>query len=117
MASVDSRTRISIDELVNGTIVSGHVTDNRLILVTRGGAEIDAGSVATNVVGSQTFSIDFTTAVTPWTCTHNLNSLDPHVVAYEAGGNEVLGDIHIVDANTLTITWAVPLSGSCRITA
>ena len=47
MASVESRTRISIDELVNDTIVSGHVTSSGiLILTTRGGAEINAGFLA-----------------------------------------------------------------------
>lgn len=45
MASVDGKTSIKIDELINATVVSGHVASNRLILVTRGGAEIDAGSV------------------------------------------------------------------------
>lgn len=117
MASVDSRTRISIDELVNGTVISGHVTDDRLILVTRGGAEIDAGPIVPSGGSTKSVSIDFATAVTPWTCVHNLNSMDPHVVAYEPSGDEILGDVHVADSNTITITWAVPVSGSCRITA
>lgn len=43
MAEVTGKTSIKIDELVNGTIVSGKITNGHLILSTRGGAEIDAG--------------------------------------------------------------------------
>jgi len=55
VATVDSRTKISIDELVEGTVISGYVTpDGQLILVTRGGAEINAGNVGSQQpVGDQ----------------------------------------------------------------
>jgi microcystin-dependent protein len=45
VASVESRTRISIDELVNGTVTGGRVTNGRLVLTTRGGAGLDAGPI------------------------------------------------------------------------
>jgi hypothetical protein len=45
MATVDGKTSIKIDELVNGTVISGSVIDGHLILQTRGGAQIDAGVV------------------------------------------------------------------------
>lgn len=52
MASVESRTRISLDELINATVVSGHVSGSgRLLLTTRGGAEIDAGNVRFDASG------------------------------------------------------------------
>lgn len=45
MASVDGKTSVKIDDLINDTIVNGHVTSGHLILEARGGAEIDAGEV------------------------------------------------------------------------
>jgi hypothetical protein len=39
------RTSLSLDQLINDTIVDGEVVNGRLILRSRGGAEIDAGSV------------------------------------------------------------------------
>lgn len=51
MATVTSKTSIKIDELVNGTIVSGYISPTgRLILVNRGGAEQDAGQVVTTKI-------------------------------------------------------------------
>lgn len=45
MASVESRTRYSIDQLVEETVISGEVVDGRLLLETRGGAIIDGGLI------------------------------------------------------------------------
>lgn len=53
MATVVSKTSIKIDDLINDTVVSGAVIDGQLILVTRGGAEINAGSV------SKTFGLEW----------------------------------------------------------
>jgi len=50
MATVDGKTSIKIDDLINDTVVDGEIVSNHLILRTRGGAEIDAGLV-TNPVG------------------------------------------------------------------
>lgn len=47
MATVRSRTQISIDDLIGETVVSGYVEDGVLILVNRDGAEIFAGDVMT----------------------------------------------------------------------
>lgn len=47
MATVRSRTSISIDELIGETVVSGYVEDGVLVLVNRDGAEIFAGDVNT----------------------------------------------------------------------
>lgn len=62
MASVDSKTSIKIDELINGTVVSGYINDSgHLILVTAGGSEINTGSMPTSgTVGSSAGSIQ------PW---------------------------------------------------
>lgn len=51
MATVTSKTSIKIDELVNGTLVSGYISPTgRLILVNRAGAEQDAGQVVTSKI-------------------------------------------------------------------
>lgn len=47
MASVTGKTSIKIDDLINNTIVSGYVDpgSGNLILVTRGGATLNAGAI------------------------------------------------------------------------
>jgi microcystin-dependent protein len=45
MASVTGRTSLSLDELINSTIIDGEIVNNHLILRARGGAEIDAGLI------------------------------------------------------------------------
>lgn len=46
MATVLSKTSIKIDDLINGTVVSGAVNESgRLILTTAGGSQIDAGLI------------------------------------------------------------------------
>jgi len=55
MATVDGKTSIKIDELVNGSIIDGEIVGGHLILRTRGGAEIDAGVVT----GSGASALDF----------------------------------------------------------
>lgn len=45
MASVDGKTSIKIDNLINDTVVDGEVVGGHLILRTRGGSEIDSGAV------------------------------------------------------------------------
>lgn len=46
MATVDGKTSIKIDQLINDTVIDGEVMSGHLILRTRGGAEIDAGLIA-----------------------------------------------------------------------
>lgn len=46
MASVTGKTSIKIDDLINDNIIDGEVVSGHLILRTRGGAEIDAGAIA-----------------------------------------------------------------------
>lgn len=45
MATVDGKTSLKIDDLVNDTIISGRVVDGHLLLTNRAGADIDAGVV------------------------------------------------------------------------
>jgi microcystin-dependent protein len=49
MASVDGKTSIKIDALINDTIIDGEIVNEHLILRSRGGAEIDAGVVTGSV--------------------------------------------------------------------
>lgn len=55
MATVDGKTSIKIDELINDTVVDGEIVSSHLILRTRGGAEIDAGSVSATSVSALDF--------------------------------------------------------------
>lgn len=52
MATVDGKTSIKIDELIESSIISGAVNGSgHLILTTRGGADIDAGFIAKQTFG------------------------------------------------------------------
>lgn len=55
MASVDGKTSIKIDQLINDTVVDGEIVNSHLILRTRGGAEIDAGSVSASSISPLDF--------------------------------------------------------------
>jgi len=55
MATVDGKTSIKIDQLINDTVVDGEIVGSHLILRTRGGAEIDAGSVSATSVSPLDF--------------------------------------------------------------
>lgn len=55
MATVDDKTSIKIDQLINDTVVDGEIVGSHLILRTRGGAEIDAGSVSATSVSPLDF--------------------------------------------------------------
>jgi microcystin-dependent protein len=59
MADVTGKTSIKIDELVKGTVVDGEILSGRLILRTRGGAEIDAGPVTGSVTALDVMPIGF----------------------------------------------------------
>lgn len=45
-----------------------------------------------------------------WLVTHNLNKR-PAVSVVDTGDNEVEGDVHYNDNNTLTLTFSAPFSG------
>ena len=60
MATVDGKTSIKIDELINGSVVSGTIAANgHLILTTRGGAQLDAGFLAKPFVGRWTVGVAY----------------------------------------------------------
>lgn len=62
MATVQSKTNVKLDELINATVVSGYLDGSgNLILVTRGGAEIAAGSVSAFVAELWSSSIAYKT--------------------------------------------------------
>jgi Collagen triple helix repeat (20 copies). len=53
MATVQSKTSIKIDDLINDTVVTGHVVDGKLLLINRAGAELFAGDVTTGPEGPE----------------------------------------------------------------
>jgi hypothetical protein len=60
----------------------------------------------------QTFAVPDTT----WTVTHPLGTTTPEVVCYSADGHW-LGDadVYVPDANTVIVSWAVPVAGRAKI--
>lgn len=52
-------------------------------------------------------------AATVWTIAHNLG-VRPTVTVLSVGGLLMLGDVLHLDANTLTITFAVAVAGTAR---
>ena len=97
MATVEGKTSIKIDELVNGTVISGYVnpTTGQLVLVTRGGAEILAGfAVGVAAVEAGTYiSVDYTDPAHPV-----VNAMVPMTTLNSSGLPEIVfdSDGHIV---------------------
>lgn len=60
-------------------------------------------------------SFEFPTATTTWVCTHNLSSTAVIATCFDSAGKERIGDLKVIDANTVHITWYYPTSGSCRV--
>ena len=116
MATVQSKTSIKIDDLVNDTVISGQVSANQhLILITRGGAQIDAGYVGGSGSGgggsvpAQRFN--FPVASQVWTAVHNLGTLGVDVRAFDANNIEMEVEVAFPDVNTVRVTWYYPATG------
>ncbi len=54
------------------------------------------------------------TAVAVWTVAHNLGGYPPPVVL-DAGGDEMIPAVSYVDANTITLGFSRPQTGTCRV--
>lgn len=57
----------------------------------------------------------FNTAENPWRCVHNLNEWSVDVTTWDAGNEEVIGDVDVTDANEINIYWDAPMTGRARI--
>jgi len=63
MATVDGKTSIKIDDLINQTVVDGEIVGGHLILRTRGGSEIDSGLVASSPLDLMPIGYIYTSVV------------------------------------------------------
>jgi hypothetical protein len=73
-----------------------------------------SGSYPNPVLTTKTFS--FPVAATTWNCAHNLGKVGVKVFTTDTSGSEQRGDVLHVDANNVTIAWAVPAAGTAYIT-
>lgn len=124
MATVEGVTPTKLSEVeteMGSSVVSGTVDPSgQLLLTTRNGAVITAGSVSTGG-GGGTGSVDesvtfaFASPIKVWNCVHNLNHKFVDVTCYAADGSEIVGDVAYVDANTCTISWYYATAGNANI--
>ena len=63
--------------------------------------------------GNLTYAFDFD-PVTVWFIAHNLGRY-PSVTTLETSGDQVIGDIAYLDANTLQVTFTVPVPGTAYL--
>lgn len=66
--------------------------------------------------GGQSLVFSFTTASTLWTCVHNFDQLPVQVLVIDSSGDEIIGDLHFPDTNTVEISWYYPTSGTALVT-
>lgn len=116
MAIVTGMTAAEIEQELGSAVVSGAVDPNtsRLLLRTKAGAVIDAGSVGSSKsVTPYTHIQDV--ASTTWTINHNLGRY-PQVTIVDSGGNEVVGDLLYNDQYTVTATFGAAFGGRAYLT-
>jgi len=61
--------------------------------------------------GDLTYVFTQASAANPWLVTHSLGKY-PAVSVVDSGGNEIIPDVHYVDAYSLTLTFAAATSGT-----
>lgn len=61
-------------------------------------------------LGDKHFTHTQVSASSSWTVTHNLDKF-PSVTVIDSGNNKVIGDIHYIDQDTLTISFTAAFSG------
>lgn len=117
MATVQSRTKISLDELIDSTVVSGEISTNgHLLLITRGGAVIDAGYVyggASRPDASKLFN--FASPSLAWVMVHDYAQEIVDVTLFDQNGKKVTGEISYVDENTVRADFVIPLAGGALV--
>lgn len=64
---------------------------------------------------SEGYKHEQTTPAATWSITHSLNNAYPDVRCYDSTGDEIFGDVSFVSANMITVTFCVPLAGTCYV--
>lgn len=119
MATVTGFTADRMLVIESQSVVDGEVdSSGDLILTTRGGDEINAGHVVgpPGPAGSLSETFSFSTAQTTWICVHNFDAVQVHVTTFDTNGDKIVGDVEVMDNNTVHVTWYFPMTGSCIVT-
>ena len=101
--SVDDIRQVVTDEFTGSLAVSGSVTATEFI---------GDGSGLTNLTVAQTATVKQSFTGTTWTVSHNLDTENPIVQAYDNDNYQVIPQtIRITDSDTITITFPNSVSG------
>lgn len=80
-----------------------------------GVTRLTGGSTGGGGGSSGTVSFAFPGASTLWTCTHNLGASPVDVTTVDTNGDIIFGDVDMVNANTVTISWYYATAGTAII--
>jgi hypothetical protein len=70
-------------------------------------------SIAAIIAGA-TFTFEQALPASTWMITHNLARF-PGVTVVDSAGSEVMGEVAYVDANTITLIFSAPFSGTAYL--
>ena len=101
--SVDDIRQVVTDEFTGSLAVSGSVTATSFV---------GDGSQLTNITVDQAATVKQSFTGTTWTVSHNLDTENPIVQAYDNDNYQVIPQtIRITDSDTITITFPNSVSG------
>ena len=101
--SVDDIRQVVTDEFTGSLAVSGSVTATSFV---------GDGSQLTNITVDQSATVKQSFTGTTWTVSHNLDTENPIVQAYDNDNYQVIPQtIRITDSDTITITFPNSVSG------
>ena len=105
--SVDDIRQVITDEFTGSVNITGSVTATEFI---------GDGSGLTNLTVSQTATVRQAFEGTTWTVSHNLDTLNPIIAAYDGDNYQIIPQsVRITDADTITITFPNSVSGSAVV--
>ena len=105
--SVDDIREILTNEYTGSVNITGSVTATEFI---------GDGSGLTNLTVAQTATVRQAFEGTTWTVSHNLDTLNPIIAAYDGDNYQIIPQsVRITDADTVTITFPNSVSGSAVV--
>lgn len=95
-------------------IVTYPVASRQVVRVIAVGAPGPPGMPGSGSGGSAFYNHTQGTAATVWTINHGLG-MKPSVAVVDSAANEVIGDVHHLNANSLTVTFGAAFSGTAHL--
>lgn len=120
MATVNGYTAEHTDVVFDATVIDGEVIGDDLVLLTRGGAAINAGNVRGPAgapgAGGGGFEQEqtFATASDTWIMAHMQGTKGVNVYTENSLGAEIRGDISYPDDDHVQVTFYYPQTGLMR---